>query len=161
MPYNTIFGTTPLWIQYVPLKTCMAMSVTSLCVRPASERRRYSVTPSLIDWADTQTDSCFVVHWLVVVISQAASGVVRSISSCLIDVEGLISNFNPHIIMDVITHPCWDWSYSMKVKGATDANEVILKVRLLVCVKSTATTIRIRTIYIPTIMANIANSIDF
>ena len=30
-----------------------------------------------------------------------------------------ISNFIPHIIMDAITHPCWDQSQSMLVKGAT------------------------------------------
>ena len=29
-----------------------------LCMRPASERQCYSVTPSLIDWVHTQNDSC-------------------------------------------------------------------------------------------------------
>ena len=28
-----------------------------------------------------------------------------------------ISNFIPHFIMDVITCPCWDWSWPMLVKG--------------------------------------------
>ena len=31
-----------------------------LCVRPANERRRYIVTPSLIGWAHTQNDPCIL-----------------------------------------------------------------------------------------------------
>ena len=33
-------------------------------------------------------------------------------------VEDWINNFIPHIIMSVITYPCWDWSWSMLVKGS-------------------------------------------
>ena len=29
-----------------------------LCMRPVNERRRYSVMPSLIDWAHTQNNAC-------------------------------------------------------------------------------------------------------
>ena len=31
-----------------------------LCGRPANERRRYNVTPSLIGWAHTQNDPCMI-----------------------------------------------------------------------------------------------------
>ena len=31
-----------------------------------------------------------------------------------------ISNFIPYFMMDAITYPCWDYSKSMSVKGATD-----------------------------------------
>ena len=33
-----------------------------LCMCPANDRRRYSVTPSLIGWAYTQNDSCITGH---------------------------------------------------------------------------------------------------
>ena len=40
-----------------------------LCLRPAKERRRYNVTPSLIWWAQTQNQPCFniskTVHYLL------------------------------------------------------------------------------------------------
>ena len=38
--------------------TCADTLGIILCMRPANERRRYIVTPSLIGWAHTQTD-----HW--------------------------------------------------------------------------------------------------
>ena len=34
---------------------------------------------------------------------------------CTLEVWEWVSNFIPHIIMDVITYPCWD--YTMLVKG--------------------------------------------
>ena len=38
---------------------------------------------------------------------------------CNVRVWEWISNFIPQFIMDVITYPCWDWSKSMLVLGAT------------------------------------------
>ena len=40
-----------------------------------------------------------------------------------VEVWKWISKFIPHFIMDVITHPCWDLSYSMSVKGAQFNND--------------------------------------
>ena len=38
--------------------TCTALSGIILCMLPANERRRYSVTPSLIGWAHTHNAPC-------------------------------------------------------------------------------------------------------
>ena len=38
-------------------------------------------------------------------------------NSCSIEVWEWISNFIPHFIMNVITYQCWDYSYTMFVKG--------------------------------------------
>ena len=36
---------------------------------------------------------------------------------CTVEVWEWISNFIPHLKVDVITYPCWDYTYSMLVKG--------------------------------------------
>ena len=41
-------------------------------------------------------------------------------NGCTVEILELISNFIPHLIMDMITYPCWDQNYSMLVKGAID-----------------------------------------
>ena len=38
------------------MTTLVFKSYTILCMRPASERRRYAVTPSLIGWVHTQNE---------------------------------------------------------------------------------------------------------
>ena len=43
----------------------------------------------------------------------------RNFSGCTVDVWERISNFIGQTTMNVITYPCWDWSYSKLVKGAT------------------------------------------
>ena len=40
------------------------------------------------------------------------------LNDCTIEVWEWISNFIPHLIMDVVTYPCWDLSKSMLVKEA-------------------------------------------
>ena len=41
-------------------------------------------------------------------------------NSCSIEVWEWISNFIPHFIMSVITYQCWDYSYTMFVKGTPE-----------------------------------------
>ena len=40
-------------------------------------------------------------------------------NGCTVEVKEWISNFIPHFIMDVITNPCWDLSWTMLVEAAT------------------------------------------
>ena len=58
-PWGWWFETPPwsLWRQCNEF-WCIAMII--LCMRPANERWRYTVTPSLIGWAHTQNDPCIV-----------------------------------------------------------------------------------------------------
>ena len=42
----------------------------------------------------------------------------RNFIGCTIEVQEWLSYFIPHIILDVITYPCWDWSKIMLVKWA-------------------------------------------
>ena len=43
-----------------------------------------------------------------------------NISGCTAEVWEWMSNFIPHILMDVITYPSWDLSKKMFIKRATD-----------------------------------------
>ena len=38
-------------------------------------------------------------------------------NGCTVEVEEWIGYFTPHFIMDGITYPCWDLSWTMLVKG--------------------------------------------
>ena len=43
---------------------------------------------------------------------------VPNFNGCTIKVWEWISNFTPHLLVDVITNPCWDWRSSILVKWA-------------------------------------------
>ena len=46
-------------------KCILTDSMIILCMRPANERRRYSVTSSRIGWAHTQNDHCRLIVWFI------------------------------------------------------------------------------------------------
>ena len=44
----------------------------------------------------------------------------QNLNGATVEVWKWVSNFTPHIIMDVMTHPYWDSSQIILVKGASD-----------------------------------------
>ena len=42
----------------------------------------------------------------------------QNFNVCTVEVWECIGNFIPHLIMDIIIHPCWDLNQTMSVKGA-------------------------------------------
>ena len=45
---------------------------------------------------------------------------IPNFNGCTVEVWEWISNFIAYFTVHVITYPCWDYSQSMSVKGATD-----------------------------------------
>ena len=45
----------------------------------------------------------------------------QDFNDATVEVWKWIRNFIPHLIMDVITYPCWDWRQSILVKGPQNA----------------------------------------
>ena len=51
-------------------------------------------------------------------------------NGCTVEFHEGIGNFIPHFIMDVITHPCWDLSQTMLVKGDPAGTEMTKSVMI-------------------------------
>ena len=57
-----------------------------------------------------------------------------------IEASEWISNFIPHIIMDVITYPWWDWRSTMLVKVAPGFDEFLISTVSAACGHNTPVT---------------------